>query len=416
MSPPLRGVRAGVISAAALGILASSGHTAGMALMCLMPVLTMAQTKRRDAVFVTASYYAGATWPVIPAARNFFGPDPPIEYAVPMWIGASSLLAAPWAAAWTTKRPQLLWRVPLGLAISAVPPLGIIGWASPLCSAGLLFPGTGWLGLIVTAILPAICLIAPRATILLTLMLTAALNATWQPPAPPRGWEAVNTNFGGISHGGRMPAAQFASMHWLQERARESRARVIVFPETVLPMWTDATELFWQQTLAELRASGKAMLIGAGIPTSSAPPRIDFSAELAALRDEPPIAPHAAAQNDVPSYWNAALILGTQTGTFLQRIPVPLGMWRPLGRGGVPLRLFGSGIAEIAGERAAILICYEQLLVWPVLESMTEHPTAIIAIANDHWVMRTPIPRWQAAAVAAWARLFGMPCVSAMNR
>ncbi|HZS70371.1 MAG TPA: hypothetical protein VFA13_00910, partial [Candidatus Acidoferrum sp.] len=84
--------------------------------------------------------------------------------------------------------------------------------------------------------------------------------------------------------------------------------------------------------------------------------------------------------------------------------------------GGVPLRLFGSGIAEIAGERAAILICYEQLLVWPVLESMTEHPTAIIAIANDHWVMRTPIPRWQAAAVAAWARLFGMPCVSAMNR
>jgi len=47
---------------------------------------------------------------------------------------------------------------------------------------------------------------------------------------------------------------------------------------------------------------------------------------------------------------------------------------------------------------------------------MTEHPTAIIAIANDHWVMRTPIPRWQAAAVAAWARLFGLPRLSAINR
>src|SRR5579883_913628 len=286
MSPSLRGVRSSIISTAVLGIVASSGYRAGMALMCLMPALAAAQTRRRDAFFVAASYYAGATWPVLPAARNFFGPDPPAAGAVLMWLGVSLLLAAPWPAVWTTKRPQLLWRVPLGLAASAVPPLGIIGVASPLSSAGLLFPGTGWLGLIVTAILPAICLIAPRATILLTLMLTAALNATWQPPAPPRGWEAVNTNFGGISHGGRMPAAQFASMHWLQERARESRARVIVFPETVLPMWTDATELFWQQTLAELRASGKAMIIGAGIPTSSARARVDLSAELAALRGE----------------------------------------------------------------------------------------------------------------------------------
>jgi hypothetical protein len=31
--------------------------------------------------------------------------------------------------------------------LTALPPLGIIGWASPFLSAGVLFPGTAWLGL-----------------------------------------------------------------------------------------------------------------------------------------------------------------------------------------------------------------------------------------------------------------------------
>jgi hypothetical protein len=180
-------------------------------------------------------------------------------------------------------------------------------------------------------------------------------------------------------------------------------------------MWTDATELFWQQTLAELRASGKTVIIGVGIPTSSSRARVDLSAELAALRGE-----HFAITDPptshVPSYLNAALIRGTQSGIFLQRIPVPLGMWRPLNDGGVPLHALGPGVITIAGQRAATLICYEQLLIWPVLESMLERPTVIIAMANDHWVVGTPIPRWQASAVATWARLFSLPQLSASNR
>jgi hypothetical protein len=36
-----------------------------------------------------------------------------------------------------------------------------------------------------------------------------------------------------------------------------------------------------------------------------------------------------------------------------------------------------------AGYRAAVLICYEQLLTWPILTSMVDHPTAIVAVAND---------------------------------
>lgn len=69
----------------------------------------------------------------------------------------------------------------------------------------------------------------------------------------------------------------------------------------------------------------------------------------------------------------------------------------------------------MAGERAAVLICYEQLLSWPILTSMLAHPTVIVAVANDYWAGGTTIPEVQLAAVRAWARLISIPYVSATN-
>ena len=51
-----------------------------------------------------------------------------------------------------------LWRVPLALMVTIVPPLGIIGLASPVTAAGYLFPGTAWVGLAAVALLPGIVL------------------------------------------------------------------------------------------------------------------------------------------------------------------------------------------------------------------------------------------------------------------
>ena len=110
------------------------------------------------------------------------------------------------------------------------------------------------------------------------------------------------------------------------------------------------------------------------------------------------------------------MIRGSENETFLQRIPVPLGMWQPFRRGGVPMNAGGPGVVAVGGERTAIWICYEQLLVWPVIQSMAERPTLILAIANDYWVSGTPVPGCQAMLAATWARLFGLPYLSAVNR
>jgi predicted amidohydrolase len=168
-----------------------------------------------------------------------------------------------------------------------------------------------------------------------------------------------------------------------------SRAAVTIFPETVISRWTEATEAFWEPTLAELHRQHRLAVIGAGV-----------------------------AIPDSPAYRNAALIIGDEKPqAFFQRIPVPFGMWRPFGAGPrVPLRLAGPGTIEVADQRVAFLICYEQLLVLPVLLSAVNRPTLIVGMANQYWIRETSIPAAQRASLSAWSRLFALPLLIAENK
>ena len=313
----------------AIGIGVSFAFLPAMALMFLMPAIAFAQPSRRMAFLAAFTYYAGASWAIIPAIRNFFGPDAGPASGVVLWLSAATLLALPWPLVWCPSRQQSFWRVPAGIILGVVPPLGIVGWASPVLSAGLLFPGTAWLGLSVVLILPAWLVSNPRAATLAIVLCALCTNLAFPgPPKPPAGWEALDTHLGAET-----ALAEFQSAQWLQQRALASHATVIVFPESVVPTWTEATEAFWQPTLTGLRASGKAVVLGVCTPNTGR-----------------------------PGYQNRALIVGAETGRVSQRIPVPFGMWKPLSAGGVPLHPFASGVATVHGRRAAVLICYEQLL------------------------------------------------------
>ncbi|MGC4052846.1 MAG: hypothetical protein QM757_26260 [Paludibaculum sp.] len=96
---------------------------------------------------------------------------------------------------------------------------------------------------------------------------------------------------------------------------------------------------------------------------------------------------------------------------------MPIGMWHPLSGGGVPLNL-GNGpvTVEINSQRTAILICYEQLLTWPILSSAIHAPSMLIGIANTHSICHTTIPEIQDVYLRAWAQLFDLEIVKASNR
>ena len=143
----------------------------------------------------------------------------------------------------------------------------------------------------------------------------------------------------------------------------------------------------------------------------------DFKAALDALRGmQPPLLigiPNARPRTDLVD--NTLLIMGAETRTFYQRVPVPIAMWRPFRRGSVPLRLGSPGVLTIDHQRAAVLICYEQMLTYPILASMLQNPTLIVGISNTFWVDRSTIRRYQRNALRAWAKLFGLAYLSAIN-
>jgi apolipoprotein N-acyltransferase len=111
---------------------------------------------------------------------------------------------------------------------------------------------------------------------------------------------------------GRTAEAEFKAAEFIQQHALSSPAHVMIFPETVVPRWTQATDLFWQPTLGRLARDGKAALIGT---------TFDIAGR--------------------PAYENGIVIRGNQTGSFLQQVPVPIGMWDPLKGAGAQLGLFG---------------------------------------------------------------------------
>src|SRR6516164_11240317 len=146
-----------------VGLAVSSAHPLGLAVAIVMPALAMRQETRRAGYLAALCYYAGALWPLIPGARNFFGPHVAILTALTLWAVACALLASPWPLVWSPNRRQSWWRAAVALALGVVPPLGLIGWASPLTAAGLLFPGTAWWGLAACTLAPGLLAVWPRS-------------------------------------------------------------------------------------------------------------------------------------------------------------------------------------------------------------------------------------------------------------
>ena len=367
------------IGSALVGAAHSTGIPALMCLAVLFPLICAVQLTRLTSAFCAAIYYLAAGWPIVAVTRNYLGPEEGTPIGLLMWFGAALILTTPWLWAWSPKRRNCAAKMCAAIVIGIIPPLGIIGVASPVMASGFVFPGLGWLGLILTTALPAAVLLFPLRVITCTALLVIACNyvAQTNPPKPVPGWESVNTTF-------QIGDDSFHRLLWVRARAERSTAAVIVFPENVVPNWTAAPDLYWEETERLLVERNQVALIGVTVPAAS----------------------HVR---------NALLIRGAETGAFDQRIPVPIGMWQPFGRRSVPLNPAGHGTIEIAGQRAAVLICYEQLIPWPWLHSMAERPSIIVAIANDFWGRWTSLATYRAAACRSWTRLFRAPLVSASN-
>jgi hypothetical protein len=346
------------------------------------------QSQRRLDTFSSALYYAGATLSVIPGSERFFGTGENLLLPLLIWVALLALSSAPWIALYNRRfLPQATVAAIIALSL---PPFSLVTVAHPLISVGQWFPGTRWLGLC----LPLLLILAYRrlgAPFTLAVLVGASLaaHARFHRPSQDPRIVAVNTRFGG-------PATQdiLGSTLQGQEKAMQRIAlahpdTLILFPESIIPTWTPTHDERWAATFAQLQARHTGLLIGTTIPVAN-----------------------------TQANRNVLLSRGyTERLSYVQRVPVPLGMWRISDkRNGFPLMLRYPSTIRIWDRRAGVLICYEQLLVWPALQTLSRNPDMLFAPSNLYWASGTIIPFVQHVSAQDWADLWAIPLYEASNR
>jgi hypothetical protein len=237
-------------------------------------------------------------------------------------------------------------------------------------------------------------IILKRPSHIVTLLVLCILSACLfiDTPMPPDGWKGVDTHFSGLSAQTGFLRFYGQNRHMVETAMNSKASAALLFPEAVAGRWNQTTAALGEEPSAHLVSQGVTALFGAEL-----------------LSD---------VEVDVENGRHDAVIVavGSESGVlYHQRFPMPVSMWRPFCTCSARIHWLDSGVSILHGRKVAALVCYEQVLTWPVLISMIHQPEVIIAPANAWWSRNTSIPGIQHTVLAAWARLFHIPVITAFN-
>jgi len=381
-----------VLTAAAIGYFAWGDYMMALGLAVAIAYLWAQAPTRIQAGLIAFVYYLAASRGLLKGTAVFFGTEASPLLGVVFWVFSSALLAAPWAFFWPRHRSGYWWRLCAVLVAVTVPPLGLFGWGNPLTAAGALFPRTGWAGLLATyALMLIYCYAVARSrarnmlagTLAGHVALVLALIYGGSQSDPVTSARGVNTRLSGVGLGHYDFLQTYENNRSLIEIARRESTHTVLLPESVAGLWQSATVQLW----ADAGQLPELVFLGAAEPRSGG----DYSNVIVA------VTPH-----------------GAQI-VYRQRVPVPFGMWHPWREDSAVAHWKDTGWFEIGGTRYGALLCYEQLLMWPVLQTYAGRPSLLLAPTNSWWSHDTSIPAIQKSVITAWARLFDVPAVIAFN-
>ncbi|WP_226034448.1 hypothetical protein [Aquitalea palustris] len=139
-----------ILIATAVGTVGYSGITTWLAAAPFVAIAWGMACSRLQAFLIMLGYYLAVGRGLFHGGGVFFaGEDSATAHSLwwglAVWVGPSLILAFTWAACWN--RNSAYWRLLLAVVLVGIPPIGLIGWASPAAAAGIWFPGLGWAGL-----------------------------------------------------------------------------------------------------------------------------------------------------------------------------------------------------------------------------------------------------------------------------
>lgn len=369
------------------GWVAWSGYVLLLPAALAFPVLWSLTPDRRTSALVSAAYFLAASRGLPQGVAAFYQSD--LWPGLLLWLVASGSFVTVHTMLWTPRRGQRPFRYLLACLLMALPPFGITGWAHPITAAGVVFPGWGWWGLagMTAGLMGLTCRIrAAVAVVLAGFWLWSA--AIWTMPEMPEDWHGIDLEFGASLGRDAGLTRQRALIEIVRTRGA-GKVETAVLPESAIGSWTPTVERLWTRALED-----RSLTVLAG-----------------------------AVVLNTEGYDNVLVAISQLGGRvlYVERMPVPGSMWQPwlswMGKAdGVRANLFSNPVVDLGGRKLAPLICYEMLLVWPVLHSMLHDPDIIVAVGNGWWTGGTSIVSIQLASAIAWARLFGKPLVLSFNQ
>ena len=404
-------------------------------LSLLLPVGVMqARSKGVRWTFAFVWFLAGSI-SIVPSAVGFFGPSY-LMFGIAAWLASSALLALPWIIADTPIKAVI------AVILDAVPPIGLIGWLSPLTAAGWLFPGQGLAG-VAGCLLVILCstsmvsrnschgckvsiqtgvmgdtywlrtsgmddmywlrtgvmgdmywlrtgVMGDTCSGILKLMTGILVvwvilaNLLYTPVPVPKDWIGIQTSIP-PSNGNVLQAIANNRALIAAAQTQGAKARYLLFPEAVLDDWYPGT----RAQIAAAIPPGQTWILGA----ETLAPGARYDALVIAQR-------HHALQEPV----------------FRAALPMPVSMWRP-GFAGSFQATWHEPVQNINGHRVWASICFDQVLPWVWIDGMMQHPNLILLPSNDWWAQKwNPAPEIQKEQADAWNRLMGTATVGANNK
>lgn len=385
----------------------------GLTLLALLTLPALMNIiKHRFWPFAVAVTYFGASNAELPVIiTRFFDPAPSL--LVP-WV-APVVLTLIQSSPFLLYRPgsppvERAVRMAAALLLLTLPGVGWVAWMNPLFVAGVLYPGMGYVGLLLALVLfstiagGGIRWKGGNRAIAITCAVTAAIGvaafmvesgqpqkdglAGWYPmdtriePAQLRDPYAVRKT---------LPGEILAQM---ADPALDVGAEVVVFPESVLAPMTPADHMALVPTLVKAQRSGAILLVGETLP----------------LPDDP--------ATGAKRWRNTVRALGAMDKTVDEaRLPMPMGNWRL--SGGVAARPFASDIVPLqtvsGPKRVAMSICYEDTVIWPHMGLLSWQADVMVSMSNSWATDNTRGDTAQRVSARMLARLAGVPLVQARN-
>lgn len=366
----------------------SWGHAPVFVAVSILMLFLYFQAETRLNFFVAVfAYYLAGSRGLLTGTITYYNQ---VAFGFGIWIGSALIISIAWVIFWSNspRAKQLFFLLASLLVI--LPPFGLVGWTNPLLAAGLIFPSWGFFGIaaLIGAII-AINIFAGRNRWIVAapaVVLVMLFNYNFQPVLDTK-LATVNTEFGELYNEEKPDfIADFKRQNDYLNEAYSAKGEFVLMPENAVGRWTDLNMMAWADLSPE-----KTVLTGATILDPKHPKLYD---------------------NVLLKIKNSGYEI-----LYRQRVPVLISMWRPWEDTGTNAYLFKQNpVVSIDGMgRVGVMICYEQLLFYTLMETMAYKPERIIAVSNLWWAKGTSIKEIEVASLELTSSLFGVPLAASWN-